>query len=87
MNEYDIGFLSEMPLYEDKSGPEVAVEDQDLVMVMEMMVMMVVNMMVMMVVNMIVVIIMIISILIITWRWRLIFQLSRFFTINVWPDC
>ena len=29
MNEIDLGFLSEMPYYDDQSGSEVAVEDQD----------------------------------------------------------
>ena len=29
MNEVDLGFLSEMPYYDDQSGSEVAVEDQD----------------------------------------------------------
>ena len=30
MNEYDLGFLSEMPFLEEASRSEVAVEDQDL---------------------------------------------------------
>ena len=29
MNEADLGFLSEMPFYEDQSGAEVAEEDRD----------------------------------------------------------